>query len=142
MSTPTVLFVCVKNAGKSQMAAALLRSRAASAGERVTVFSAGTDPAESVNEEARASVERNGASFRDEHPKPIDPAVLRTADRVIVIGDEAQLEPVEGMTAQIERWSTDEPSERGIEGADRMDLIREDLERRVDRLRIELLHQG
>ena len=70
--------------------------------------------------------------------KPIDPDLLRTADRVIVLGRDAQVEPVGGMTATIERWDTDEPSLRGIEGDERMDLIRDDIDARVGALASEL----
>ena len=138
MSAPTVLFVCVKNAGKSQMAAALLRQRAAESGRDIDVYSAGTEPGSALNEESRASIESVGASFAGEHPKAIDPEVLRRADRVVLLGDAVQLEPVPGMRAPIERWSTDEPSLRGIDGAERMHLIRAELQERVDALLGEL----
>jgi protein-tyrosine-phosphatase len=62
-----------------------------------------------------------------EHPKPIDPALLRTVDRVVVIGDEAVVEPAPGMAGTIETWSIHEPSDRGIEGEERMRLIRDEL---------------
>ena len=133
---PSVLFVCVKNGGKSQMAAALMRQLC---GDQVAVHSAGTRPGATLNEASRASVERVGASVDGEHPKPIDPQLLSTVDRVVVIGDEAVVEPVEPMRGSIETWSTDEPSARGIEGDARMDLIREDLVRRVAALRDELV---
>lgn len=138
MSVPEVLFVCVKNVGKSQMAAALLRRSAAEAGQEVRVRSAGTEPGVALNEGSRASIERVGGTFDGEHPKAVDPEVLRRADRVILVGDAVQLEPVEGMRGTIERWNTDEPAERGIEGAERMDLIRDDLAARVERLRTEV----
>lgn len=138
MSTPAVLFMCVKNAGKSQMAAALLRRAATAAGQDIEVLSAGTHPGPAVNEESRASIERVGGSFDGEYPKGVDEEVLRRVDRVILIGDAVQLEPIEGMRGSIERWSTDEPSARGIEGAKRMDLIRDDLAARVEKLRTEL----
>lgn len=132
---PAVLFVCVKNGGKSQMAAALMRQ---ACGERVEVLSAGTRPGTALNDGSRASVERVGATFDGEHPKPIDPAVLRRVDRVVVIGSEARVEPVEGMRGTIETWDTDEPSARGIEGDERMDLIRGELAARVATLQDEL----
>lgn len=135
-TTPSVLFVCVKNGGKSQMAAALMRQLC---GGQVQVYSAGTEPGSKLNEASRASVERIGASFDGEHPKPIDPELLRRVDRVVVIGNEAVVDSVEGMRGSIETWPTDEPSERGIAGDERMDLIREDLSRRVAALRDELV---
>lgn len=133
MSTPSVLFVCVKNGGKSQMAAALLRQIA---GDAITVHSAGTKPGSALNAESRASVEAVGASMDGEHPKAIDPALLDSVDRVIVIGTEAVIE--QPGAAPIEVWETDEPSKRGIEGAERMSLIREDITSRVAELAREL----
>ncbi len=64
--------------------------------------------------------------------------VAKTADRVVIIGNEAQVEPIEGMRGSIERWDTDEPSTRGIGGEERMRLIREDIQQRVDGLVSEL----
>ncbi|NLE18929.1 MAG: low molecular weight phosphatase family protein [Propioniciclava sp.] len=137
MSTdrPTVLFVCVSNGGKSQMAEALMRAHV---GDSASIHSAGTAPKGNINAESAASVARAGASMDAATSKPIDPDLLRTADRVIVLGRDAQVEPVGGMTATIERWDTDEPSLRGIEGDERMDLIRDDIQNRVEALADEL----
>src|SRR5699024_4588475 len=121
---PSVLFVCVKNAGKSQMAAALMRQVA---GDSVRVHSAGTSPGTALNALSAASVAEVGAR----HPKPIDPTMLQTADRVVVIGDEAVVEPVPGMAGTIETWTIDEPSARGIEGEERMRLVRDELAEKV-----------
>ena len=134
--TPSVLFVCVKNGGKSQMAAALARLHA---GDSVEVYSAGTRPGAALNEESRASVEEVGGTFDGEQPKPIDPELLRTVDRVILVGGEAEVAPVEGMRGTIETWATDEPSLRGIEGEERMRLVRDDIDARVRALLDELL---
>lgn len=138
MTTPSVLFVCVSNAGKSQMAEALLRRRV---GDAIEIHSAGTRPkpaAAGVNQESAASVADVGASMADAAPKGIDPEVLRAADRVVVLGRDAEVEPVDGMAGTIERWDTDEPSHRGIEGAERMNLIRDDIDARVAALAEEL----
>ena len=124
---PTIVFVCVKNGGKSQMAAALTRLHAR---DRIDVYSAGTHPGAKLNAASAASVEELGATFEGEYPKPLDADLLRRADRIIVIGDEAHVEPIDGMHATIETWHTDEPSERGIEGTERMNLIRDDLDAR------------
>lgn len=133
--TPRVLFVCVKNGGKSQMAAALFRHRV---GDRAIVESAGTEPGTSLNQQSADSVAQVGASMAGEHPKQLTNAMLQAATRVIVIGTEAQVVPVPGMHAAIEVWETDEPSTRGIEGAERMALIRDDIAARVDALATEL----
>ena len=135
-SKPSVLFVCVKNGGKSQMAAALLRH---CAGDSIEVHSAGTRPGTSLNQLSAEAVAEVGADMSGEHPKPIDPDLLRRVDRVIVLGEEAHVDPVDGMNATIETWTTDEPSERGIEGIERMRLVRDDIADRVSALHTELL---
>lgn len=132
MSRPSVLFVCVKNGGKSQMAAALMRWVA---GDAVEVRSAGTKPGRGLNEASRASVEELGASFDGEFPKGIDPGWLDDVDRVVVVGTEAV---VEHGRAPMEVWDTDEPSLRGIEGEERMRLVRDDILARVRALALEL----
>lgn len=134
MPTPSVLFVCVKNGGKSQMAAALMRKIS---GDAITVHSAGTQPGSSLNEASRASVAELGATFDGEYTKPIDPALLDSVDRVVIIGTEAQIEHPGAVP--IEVWDTDEPSLRGIEGDERMRLIRDDILARAKQLRAELL---
>lgn len=133
---PSVLFICVSNAGKSQMAEALMRARV---GTSAHIHSAGTNPKGAVNQQSAESVARTGASMDGATSQAIDPELLRTVDRVIILGGEAQVEPIAGMRApQIERWITVEPSNDGVDGAERMDLIRDDISRRVDRLAEEL----
>ncbi|GAB95761.1 arsenate-mycothiol transferase [Kineosphaera limosa] len=128
MTRPSVLFVCVKNGGKSQMAAALLRQ---AAGDAIEVHSAGTTPGAGINELSRQVIEEAGGSMAGESTKPIDPELLVRVDRVIVLGSEAVVEPVAGMRGSIETWETDEPSARGIEGVERMRLVRDDIRTRV-----------
>ncbi|MFI7583672.1 low molecular weight phosphatase family protein [Kocuria sp. M1N1S27] len=132
---PSVLFVCAKNGGKSQMAAALMTKHAAGT---VEVHSAGTAPGSTINALSAEVIAEVGADMSSGTPKPVDPELLRTVDRVVVLGDEAQVEPVEGMAGTIETWHTDEPSERGIEGAERMRLVRDDIDARVQQLLTEL----
>ncbi|WP_255411414.1 low molecular weight phosphatase family protein [Brachybacterium sp. YJGR34] len=134
-ATPSVLFVCVKNGGKSQMAAALMRHEVGDAAE---VHSAGTAPGGSLNAQSAASVTEVGASMEGEHPKPIDPELLRRVDRVVVVGEEAQVDPVPGMAGRIETWILEEPSERGVEGEERMRQLRDQLTERVRALSAEL----
>ena len=135
LATPSVLFVCVKNGGKSQMAAALMETRAAGA---VEVHSAGTKPGSAVNALSAEVIAEGGADMTSAYTKPIDPALLARVDRVVVLGKEAVVEPVPGMAGTITTWVTDEPSERGIEGAERMRLVRDDIDRRVQELLAEL----
>ena len=133
--SPSVLFVCVKNGGKSQMAAALARARH----PHVEVHSAGTRPGSTLNEASRRAVEEVGATFAGEHPKPIDPQVLARVDWVVVLGSEAQVPPASGMAGTVATWETDEPSARGIGGMERMRLVRDDIAARVQGLLAELI---
>lgn len=132
---PSVLFVCSRNSGKSQMAAALMRERS---GGRVEVFSAGTRPATGIPEETRASLGRLGVHLDGEVPKPVDPEVFNTVDKVVVIGYEAAVTANPEMRGTIETWHLDEPSAHGIQGETRMDLIRDELDDRVVALLQEL----
>lgn len=132
---PSVLFVCVSNGGKSQMAAALVRHYA---GDQISVFSAGTKPGTKLNQESVAAIAELGADMSRGTPKPIDPELLRTVDRVVIIGDAAQLNMPADAAGTLERWHTDEPSTRGIEGMERMRLVRDDIDARVRALLREL----
>jgi arsenate-mycothiol transferase len=131
--TPSVLFVCSKNGGKSQLAAALMRDLA---GDKVAVYSAGTKPAKDLNPQAVESLTELGIDVAGEYPKPVTDEVLDTVDAVIVLGTEARLEAREGKRFEV--WETDEPSERGIEGMERMRLVRDDIKARVQALYSEL----
>ncbi|MGO0576352.1 arsenate-mycothiol transferase ArsC [Ornithinimicrobium panacihumi] len=134
-SRPTVVFVCQSNAGKSQMAEALLRQVV---GDEVEIHSAGTRPGTDINHESEAALAEIGADMSGGTPKGVDPELLRRADRVVVLGENAQLEPVDGQRAEIERWVTDEPSARGVHGQERMRLVRDDIRARVQQLAAEL----
>jgi arsenate-mycothiol transferase len=126
-----VLFVCVKNGGKSQMAAALMRK---AAGGRIAVHSAGTAPGPALNALSVQALEEVGAPVDGEYPKPIDPQLLREVDLVVTLGRDARVD-----AAYVENWDTDEPSERGIDGIERMRLVRDDIAARVDALAARLL---
>lgn len=130
---PSVLFVCVKNGGKSQMAAALMRQIA---GKSITVYSAGTRPGDALNALSLASVEEVGASMEGERPKSIDPSLLDTVDVVILVGSEAVIE--NPGKAPIRVWDTVEPSKDGLEGMERMRIVRDDITERVVDLALEL----
>ena len=130
---PSVLFVCSKNGGKSQLAAGLMNQLA---GGAVTVYSAGTKPGKSLNPQSVDSLTELGIDITGEHPKPVTDDILDAVDVVIVLGNEAKVEAPEGK--RIEVWNTDEPSERGIEGMERMRLVRDDIKARVQKLYAEL----
>ena len=123
---PSVLFVCVKNAGKSQMAAGLMRDIA---GDTICVYSAGTSPATAINELSAEVLLELGVDISTEAPKPVDPQLLRGVDVVVTLGREAHVDPDPAIC--LENWDTDEPSERGIEGIERMRVIRDDIVERV-----------
>jgi arsenate-mycothiol transferase len=128
MSThqPSVVFVCQKNGGKSQMAAALMRDLA---GGAVTVVSAGTKPGSALNAQSVQSLQELGLDVGDEHPKALTADMIASADVVVILGGEARVDEVPGV--RFETWITDEPSERGIEGMERMRLVRDDIRSRV-----------
>ena len=123
---PSVLFVCVKNGGKSQMAAGLMRQ---AAGDSVSVYSAGTKPGSAVNELSAESLREVGVDISGETPTLVDPHLVREVDLVVTLGREAHVEPIPG--THFENWDTDEPSERGIDGIERMRLVRDDIAARV-----------
>ena len=78
------------------------------------------------------SLSELGVAVTGEHPKPVTDDVLGAVDVVVVLGAEARLEPRDG--TRFELWETDEPSERGIEGMERMRLVRDDIKNRVQQL--------
>lgn len=126
---PSVLFVCVRNSGKSQMAAGLMRHLA---GDRVQVSSAGTDPGAALNALSVEALLEVGVDVTDEHPKPVTAEMVRAADLVVTLGLVVTLDHVPG--TRFETWDTDEPSTRGIDGMARMRLIRDDINARVQQL--------
>ena len=128
-----MLFVCVRNGGKSQMAAGLMRT---AAGDRIEVHSAGTKPGTSVNALSAQVLAEVGADMSGETPRPIDPELLRRVDLVVTLGREAVVEVPPG--TELRNWDTDEPSDRGIEGIERMRLVRDDIDDRVRALLAEL----
>lgn len=130
---PSVLFVCAKNGGKSQMAAGLMRQLA---GDDVDVYSAGTKPAAAVNALSAESLLEVGIDISGETPKPVDPQLVQDVDVVVILGSEARLDPVPG--TEFQNWDTDEPSERGIDGIERMRLVRDDIAARVNELLAQL----
>jgi arsenate-mycothiol transferase len=128
-----VLFVCVKNGGKSQMAAALMRQHARGA---VLVDSAGTHPGNTVNAVSAQALQELGIDISDQIPQAITSDLVTAADVVITLGRDAVLEPVPG--TPIVNWDTDEPSLRGIQGIERMRIIRDDIAVRIQALIAEL----
>jgi arsenate-mycothiol transferase len=132
---PSVLFLCVHNAGKSQTAEALMRHLA---GDKVDTFSGGTGPDENLAADAVASLAEIGVGVDGQYPKAIDQQVLLTADRVVILGDQAKVAPSDGMKAEIETWLTVEPAGQGIHGAERANLVRDDIYARVKKLAADL----
>jgi arsenate-mycothiol transferase len=130
---PSVLFVCARNSGKSQLAAGLMASLA---GDAVEVRSAGTAPGEALNEQSVRSLTELGIDITGERPKPVTEQLMRSADVVVTLGREARVDPVPGTRLLI--WDVDEPSARGIEGMARMRLVRDDIATRVRALATEL----
>lgn len=129
---PRVLFVCVRNGGKSQMAAGLMRHVAEQQGLAVQVSSAGTQAGTKLNAQSVESLAEIGVDISAARTHQLTEDDVRGADLVVVLGSEARVEPV-GQTA-VEVWETDEPSKRGIEGMERMRLVRDDIAARVQDL--------
>lgn len=130
---PSVLFVCVKNGGKSQMAAGLMRQ---AAGDTVDISSAGTHPGTTINALSAQALAEVGVDITDQTPRQLTDQMIAAVDRVIVLGRDAQVTPVAGTRVQV--WDTDEPSERGIDGIERMRLVRDDIATHVHALAREL----
>ncbi|WP_249643829.1 arsenate-mycothiol transferase ArsC [Nocardia sputi] len=132
-TAPTVLFVCVRNSGKSQVAAGLMHQ---AVGGQVVALSAGTDPGTKLNALSVAALAEVGVDISGEVPKPVDAELLAAAGLVVILGREAQLDVAPRV--RMLRWETDEPSQRGIEGIQRMRLVRDDIAARVQALAAEL----
>lgn len=131
---PAVLFVCVKNGGKSQMASGLMKLEA---GNDVGVTSAGTKPGTAINGLAAEVLLDLGIDIAAERPKALTEENMRKAGLVVVLGSEAKIPEVDGVL--VETWETDEPSLRGIEGRERMELVRDDIHARVKDLAARLM---
>lgn len=126
MSTPTVLFVCVHNAGRSQMAAGYLRHLA---GDRIEVRSAGSIPADQINPVAVEAMLEEGIDIRGEAPKILTTDAVQDSDVVITMGcgDACPFFPGK----RFEDWKLDDPAGQGI---DAVRPIRDDIKRRIQEL--------
>jgi arsenate reductase (thioredoxin) len=131
MSTPTVLFVCVHNAGRSQMAAGYLRQLA---GDRVTVLSAGSAPADSVNPAAVAVMAEEGIDIASEAPQLLSVDSVKASDVVITMGcgDACPVFPGK----RYEDWELEDPAGKDVE---QVRAIRDDIRERIEALLEEIL---
>ena len=128
---PSVLFVCVHNAGRSQMAAALLHHHAAG---RVVVRSAGSAPAEAVNPAVVAVMDELGIDLSREFPKPLTADAVEASDVVITMGC-GDACPVHPGRRHLD-WELDDPAGRDV---DTVRVIRDEIDARVRRLLSDLL---
>lgn len=128
---PSVLFLCVHNAGRSQMAAGWMRHLA---GDRVEVFSGGSEPATEVNKVAVQAMAEKGIDISGEIPQPWADEIVRAADVVVTMGcgDACPVFPGKRYVD----WELDDPSSQPIEV---VRGIRDDLEARVQGLLTELV---
>jgi protein-tyrosine-phosphatase len=127
---PEVLFVCVHNAGRSQMAAALLDE----AGKgRIDVRSAGSAPADELNPRVVEAMAEVGLDISREFPKPLTDDAVKAADVVVTMGcgDECPFYPGK----RYEDWDLDDPAELELDGVRR---VRDEIRGRVERLVAEL----
>lgn len=133
---PEVLFVCVHNAGRSQMAAALLSHHG---GDRVVVRSAGTAPAEQINPAVVEVMAELGIDLHASgaHPKRLEDAAVQASDVVITMGcgDECPFYPG---TRYLD-WQLEDPAGQGV---DAVRPIRDEIDRRVQELLAELVPAG
>ena len=122
-SSPTVLFVCVHNAGRSQMAAALLERLAA---RRIHVRSAGTEPIEAIHPPVVEAMREVGVDLGSRKPRRLEDDAVRAADVVVTMGcgDECPFYPGK----RYEDWELPDPAGRPIEEVRR---IRDEIDRRV-----------
>jgi arsenate reductase len=128
---PEVLFVCVHNAGRSQMAAGLVKLRSEG---RIHVRSAGSDPADTINPAVLEAMEEIGVDLSEEFPKPLNDEVVRAADAVITMGcgDACPIYPGK----RYEDWELDDPAGKDLETVRR---IRDAIDARVRTLVDDLL---
>jgi protein-tyrosine-phosphatase len=128
---PEVLFVCVHNAGRSQMAAGLLKLRSDG---RVNVRSAGSLPADQINPAVTEAMKEVGVDMSEAFPKPLTDEVVRAADVVITMGcgDACPIYPGK----KYEDWELDDPAGRDVDAVRR---IRDEIDARVHHLIGELL---
>jgi len=129
---PTVLFVCVHNAGRSQMAAGYLQHLA---GDRIEVLSAGSQPADTVNPVAVEAMAEEGIDLAAAQPKVLTNAAVHAADVVITMGcgDACPFYPGK----RYEDWKLEDPAGQGI---DAVRPIRDQIKQRVTDLITDLLH--
>lgn len=127
---PTVLFVCVHNAGRSQMAAGFLKHLG---GDRIEVLSAGSEPTDALNPVAVQAMAEVGIDVSKEKPKLLQDAAVKQADVVITMGcgDACPIYPGK----RYEDWELDDPAGKPIE---QVRPIRDEIGRRIDRLVAEL----
>ena len=123
---PSVLFVCVHNAGRSQMAAGYLRSIA---GDAIEVRSAGSMPADQINPTAVAAMLEEGIDITAEQPKVLTTEAVQASDVVITMGcgDACPFFPGK----RYEDWKLDDPAGQGI---DAVRPIRDDIKARIEAL--------
>ncbi len=123
---PTVLFVCVHNAGRSQMAAGWLQHLA---GDRIQVLSAGSAPADRINPSAVQAMAEEGVDIAGEQPKVLTTGAVQESDVVITMGcgDECPYFP----GRRYEDWELEDPAGQGVEA---VRPIRDEIRRRVEDL--------
>ncbi|GAA3905631.1 arsenate reductase ArsC [Microbacterium invictum] len=133
-SKPTVLFVCVHNAGRSQMAAGYLQSLA---GGRIEVLSAGSEPKDQINPVAVAAMAEDGVDIAENTPQLLTVAAVKESDVVITMGcgDACPIFPGK----RYEDWQLDDPAGQDDATVRR---IRDDIRARVETLITELLPAG
>ncbi|MCQ4121564.1 arsenate reductase ArsC [Rhodococcus tibetensis] len=130
-TTPSVLFVCVHNAGRSQMAAGFLHHLA---GDQIEVRSAGSAPAESINSAAVEAMAEIGIDISDQSPKILTPDTVQASDVVITMGCGDACPVFPGVSYR--DWALEDPAGKGV---DAVRPIRDEIKGRVEALIAELV---
>ena len=133
ITPPQVLFLCVHNAGRSQMAAAFARSIGAA---RVVVYSAGSAPGETLNPAVVTAMAEVGLDISNESPQALTDEMALDADVIVTMGCGDACPYYSG--TRYEDWELSDPAGRDLES---VRAIRDDIERRVRALLEELLHE-
>jgi arsenate reductase len=124
--TPSVLFICIHNAGRSQMGAALMHHHA---GDAVRVHSAGSQPAQTVSKSAAAVLEERGLTLDDAYSKPITAEILTSVDVVVIAGGGEAVPRLPGPRYEI--WDLPHPPSTDLDG---LRAVRDEIDVRVQAL--------
>jgi len=123
-----ILFVCVENAGRSQMAEAFTNHLA---GDRLKAYSAGTAPSDEVNPVVVEVMQEKGIDISRNEPKPLTEEMIQKADKIVVMGCGAEWSCPAPLLERVSDWNLEDPKDKPIENVRQ---IRDEIEERVRKL--------